>query len=233
MTRILDWDTEFFGCRIARIEASDLADGATERWFQQEAVACAYLLLDVADQAHAICCAARVPARRRAGIVRSGNCRAVRRAGGNGNSPGHPADVEALTAIAREGHHDTRFYADGRFDVSRCDDLYATWIEKSCTGWADLVLVADEGQGVVGYVTLHRRGDAGEIGLIGVSAAARGRGVASRLLAAARAWCVDSGLSRATVATQGRNRAALGLYQAAGFKVTNIQLWYHRWFLPQ
>ncbi len=154
--------------------------------------------------------------------------------GGNGNGsvirPCRAADLPALKAIARTVHHDTRFYFDPRFPRERCDALYETWIEKSCGGYADLVLVADLHGAAVGYCSCHRRGNEGQIGLFGVHADYHGQGVGSQLIREALRWFIEQGLERAAVTTQGRNIAAQRLYQKHGFMTQAVQLWYHRWF---
>lgn len=236
MRQILDWDSAFFARRIGRVDPPALADAnvdETEAWLRQEKVECVYLLVPAGDQA---------------GIARAGQrgfglvdvritLETVVTAACDDPAPGGvrdaaAGDVEALQAIARHSHEDARFYADPRFDRERCGDLYAEWIAASCRGWSDHVFVADEGRGALGYVTMHLRNGRSEMGLVGVAEAARGRGVASRLVAAARQWTTERATERLAVVTQGRNRAALSFYQSAGFRVTDIGLWYHRWF-PQ
>jgi ribosomal protein S18 acetylase RimI-like enzyme len=138
--------------------------------------------------------------------------------------------VARLKAIARVSHRDSRFYVDGRFDVDRCDALYQTWIEKSCNGWADHVVVADCAGETVGYVTCHVRGSVGQIGLVGVDAAHRGQGSGRAMVAAACEWFDRRGLANVSVVTQGRNTAGVRLYQSIGMTVRSIELWFHRWF---
>jgi len=139
-------------------------------------------------------------------------------------------DVARLRAIARSSHDDTRFYADERFPRERCDELYDTWIRRSCEGWADVVLVAERAGEAAGYVSVHRRESSGSIGLIGVDEAWRGRGVGEALVRGALAWCADADLPRCTVVTQGRNVAAQRLFERCGFRTSAVDLWFHKWF---
>lgn len=234
--RILEWDSEFFGRRIARVEASALSSGgedAVERWCACERVECVYLLVDADDQS-----AIDVAQSRGFRLV---DLRVTLEVNG---SPAPIAagtlevrvrvasetDVDELAAIARESHRSSRFYADDHFDRRRCDELYEVWITKSCRGWADRVFVAELAGAPVGYLTCHRRTDEGQIGLVGVHAACRARGAGAALIAEARRWFAVQGMSRVSVVTQGRNTAALRFYQKAGFTVRLIQFWYHKWF---
>jgi ribosomal protein S18 acetylase RimI-like enzyme len=235
--RLLEWDSEFFGRRIAQVEPSHLliAEGrATEEWCIQQQVDCAYLLIDVSD--HAACAVAQARGFRLVDVrvtletvapaprvlpVRAD--RPVVRLAERG-------DVETLKAIAHESHRDTRFYVDERFDRRRCDDLYEHWIARSCDGWADRVFVVDAGGVPAGYLTCHLRDRVGQIGLVAVGPAARAQGAGSALVNAALTWYADHGVDHVSVVTQAHNQAALRLYQRAGMTVQRIQLWFHRWW---
>jgi dTDP-4-amino-4,6-dideoxy-D-galactose acyltransferase len=142
-----------------------------------------------------------------------------------------PQDIPVLRAIARECYHDSRYYYDVNFARALVDALYETWIEKSCHGYADLVLVVEEHGQPVGYISCHRRAPTvGSIGLFGVAAAAQNQGLGRELLEAACRWFAEQEITRVKVVTQGRNIRAQRLYQRCGFLTQSVQLWYHRWF---
>ena len=146
--------------------------------------------------------------------------------------PSRPSDVPALERIAGCVHRDTRFYHDPDFPRDGCDELYRIWIAKSCRGYADVVLVAEAGGEPAGYMACHRTDDpaVGQIGLVGVDAAAQGRGLGAALVRGALAWFAENGMAMVTVVTQGRNCAAQRLYQRAGFVTRDVQLWFHKWY---
>ena len=235
--QFLDWDSDFFGYRIARyrgsrclstdvaaIRAECLADG----------IDCVYVLADVADTAsisalqesRAYMADARVTfaADLGVGIRLDASPRHTVR-------PAIDADIPALASIAAVSHRDTRFYADRHFAAERCDRLYQVWIEKSCQGRADAVLVAEgSAHQPIGYVTCHGKGAAsGHIGLIAVKEEARGGGAGSALLQAAIDWFVSNGVASVTVATQLRNVPALRFYGRAGLTISSVELWFHLW----
>jgi len=140
------------------------------------------------------------------------------------------ADLPALLPIASTSYGDTRFYQDPRFDRKACDRLYEIWLEKSCNGYANAVLVADNGREPVGFITCHLMpDDAGNIGLVGVSDTAKGRGIGRALVQAALDWFAQQKRSYVTVVTQERNVAAQKLYQRCGFSLQDTDLWFHRW----
>jgi dTDP-4-amino-4,6-dideoxygalactose transaminase len=86
-------------------------------------------------------------------------------------------DIPVLRDLARIAHRDSRFYNDGNFPVELCDALYDAWIEKSCRGWAENVLVAETGDEIQGYVTCQMaNSEGGQIGLVRVSDKTQGKG---------------------------------------------------------
>jgi RimJ/RimL family protein N-acetyltransferase len=141
-------------------------------------------------------------------------------------------DQERLRAIARASHGTTRFYADPNFPDERCDDLYATWIDRSLEGWAAAVLVAERDGVPIGYCSVHldEAASTGSIGLIAVEPTARRSGAGLELASGAVAWCAGRGARTMSVVTQGRNAAALRTFQRAGFLVASAELWFHKWY---
>lgn len=239
LCEFLTWDSTFFRLRVGRLLAARLTPDILARadeWRRVECVDCLYFLAELDD-----------PATLR--LAEDGGFRLVDvrvtlkaacggRAGGRRSSEGaeivrrfRQEDAPALRSLARVSHRDSRFYFDGHFSKEDCDRMYQTWIEKSWEGSADAVFVADTGSGAVGYATAKRVSDvAANLGLLAVDTAAQGKGVGRRLAEAVVGWCDQEGLQTVDVVTQGRNRAALGLYTACGFQPSRLQLWYHRWF---
>jgi dTDP-4-amino-4,6-dideoxy-D-galactose acyltransferase len=146
--------------------------------------------------------------------------------------PFTPDDIPALRSIARESHHDSRFYHDPHFPKSLCDKLYETWIENSCNGYADAVLVAELDRQPVGYITCRKLDQTtGQIGLLGVHGDLQGRGLGQSLVREALRWFSEYNIGIISVVTQGRNCQAQRVYQQCGFMTYALQLWFHRWFL--
>ena len=232
---LLDWDSEFWGAPIGRVEGGVMDRErlhTVDEWAAANDVACVYFLADSSDAESAHVAEdggfrlmdLRVELRRpTAGDETTGELR-----------PAGAADGDALRAIARASHGVTRFYADPHFPDDRCDDLYDTWITRSLEGWADGVLVAEVGERPVAYVSCHldSAARAGSIGLIAVDESARGGGVGVTLSRGAVAWCRDRGAQEMSVVTQGRNAAALRTFQRAGFLVDSVGLWFHKWYRP-
>jgi len=233
----LEWDSAFFGLRVARATIQQLdaqAAAQIEEWCQARRIDCLYFLAEAADgptvralENHSYRLVdIRLTLRRQLDkpvVLQTRPDISL--------APAVPADVAALRHIARASHSDTRFYFDPNFDRASCDRLYETWIEKSCHGYADLVLVARLHDQVAGYFSCHRLDQThGKIGLVAVAAAARGQQVGSAVLQAGLRWFWEQNLRHISVVTQGRNVAAQRLYQNHGFVTDQVELWYHRWF---
>lgn len=229
----LDWDSRFFGVSIARAVPSRV-DRATRDaildWCHAEDVDCLYFLADAdADTMRVLEDAAfsRVDDRvtlELEPIPPVSSPHADTRAACE-------SDIAALRNIAAVSHFDTRFYYDRHFDRERCDELYRIWIEKSCQGWADHVVVVERNGNAIGYLTVHlNEPDAASIGLVGVDPAYRRHGIGGRLMDGALAWIAGRSVTRVRSATQERNAASKGFFQKAGFRLTGRAIWYHRWF---
>ena len=243
LCRLLDWDSEFFGRKIASTNVVALGPVEVEAvlaWCRAQAIDCLYHLSDATDLA-----TLRAIEQREFRLVdiRVTLDRKLDPPRALANAPQHaptaassirrarPSDVAILRAIASKSYTDSRFYADSNFDRARCDELYATWIEKSCGGWAEAVWVAENAGIPAGFVTCHAREQRrGEIGLLGIGEEARGRGLGRYLIERALDWFTEAGLARVTVVTQGKNVAAQRLYQSCGFRSAKVELWHHRWF---
>lgn len=238
----LPWDSSFFGLSLARAIPSRL-DAPTRDaildWCRSHGTDCLYFLgapddpatIRLLDEVGFQLMGVRVTLARPAEA-------------GHGDVRGHvrPAaadDVPALRDIALSAHRDTRFHADSRFDAARSDELYATWIENSVHGYADHVLVAEQDDAPVGYVTLHvdepkagsaAAGRRARIGLFAVHDRCRHQGIGRDLLRSTAQTLGSEGVTETSVVTAGRNVAALRLYTSEGFKTIDVALWYHRWF---
>jgi GNAT superfamily N-acetyltransferase len=229
---VLSWDSDFWGRAIGRVDDGPLDQErlrAVDAWAADNAIDCLFYLaasddipsVHVAEGGGFRCMDARIDF----------ECRTRRVDPPPRVRSGRPDDVDPLREIARRSHDITRFYADPGFPDERCGELYDLWLVNSFHGFADEVLVLEVDGRAAGYVTCHAKGDTGSIGLIGVEAAERGRGLGRTLVLGAIDWSAKRGLERMTVATQGRNLAAQRAFEAGGFRTESVGLWFHKWYL--
>jgi len=237
LCRLLAWDSDFFGVRVARVHPGRLTPAtasAVMGWCEAHAIDLLYFLAD-ADDPLTIGLAEDYGFRLvdlRVTLDRPLDGAQALRAP-DAVRPVRPADLPALQAIARTGFAQSRFYADPRIPDERAAALYETWVTQRAQDPAAHVLVAEmEGQ-AAGFITCLRSGAQGTIDLFAVGEGARGRGLGQALVSAALDWFAGQGAAGVSVVTQGRNLAAQRLYQRCGFVTCAMQLWYHRWFAPE
>lgn len=234
--RLLAWDTEFWGLRIARVEEDRITPArisAVDRWCGENDVACVFLLVEAGDPTATL--AAEGAGFFFTDVRVTMTADVIGRRGGTGHSGIRPArseDRERLMRLARVSHRITRFFHDPHFDDERCAELYARWLSTSFEGAADKVIVVESDGVPAGYVTceLEDGGVAGRIGLIAVAPEFQGRGLGSALCEAAFDWFAGVGATAVEIVTQGRNVAAQRVFQRAGARTTGTQLWFHKWY---
>ncbi|MDT3253267.1 dTDP-4-amino-4,6-dideoxy-D-galactose acyltransferase [Serratia sp. root2] len=142
--------------------------------------------------------------------------------------PAVPGDIPALRAAAANVFTASRFRAPW-YDVHDSGRFYAMWIEKAVLGTFDhqCLLALDETGQPEGFVSLRDvGGQEARIGLLAAFPGASGKGIGSRLMAAAIAECRS--LQRLRVATQIGNIAALRLYQRQGAAIESTSYWLYR-----
>lgn len=238
--RLLDWDTEFWAMPIGRVEGDTLTSERIDRvdaWAHEHEIACLYFLarsddpdtVRLAEDAGFRLVDVRVTMTRPSGtppLSAPDVPRLVIRAW-------LPADISDLRRLALDSYTISRFYYDGRFPSDKCADLYATWIERSCGGEADAVLVAEVDAAVAGYISCHLPEADGRatFGLIAVDDQLRRLGIGDALLAEGIAWLEERGADRISIATQGRNVGTQRFVQRQGFLTEELQLWFHKWYV--
>jgi dTDP-4-amino-4,6-dideoxy-D-galactose acyltransferase len=239
---LLPWDTEFFHCRIARVCADTLRPEQArliDRWSRNNRVQGLYFLSRADDPVTLLTAGQhgfglvdiRLTFERK--VASSPDPARFDLPAGISIRPAVPEDLTGLQTIARMAHTTTRFFNDPNFQRKRVDHLYSTWIAREVQGRARTVLVAASAANQpLGYVSCHLEPprQEGQIGLVGVSAELRGKGVGKSLVLAAMDWFRTHEVREVTVITQGNNRAAQRLYQQCGFLSRDLQLWYHKWY---
>lgn len=220
--RILEWDTAFFGHRIARAawpggELAPLRDRALAA-----GVDCLYVVVPRADPAqiqHAVACGGRLVSIRTA-LALDGEAAARPAVAGArlAAAADTPQLLQAADALART----SRFAADPRFASAKVRAMYHDWIQQCL---AQGVVAVPDGDGV-GIVAARPRLGVAQIELVYVHPDAAGRGLGRTLLAHALR---SLGATTARVATQAGNVAAIRLYESAGFRTSSVDAILHLW----
>jgi dTDP-4-amino-4,6-dideoxy-D-galactose acyltransferase len=230
----LEWDSKFFGIRIARVTGHRLdAERSAEIALavRDQSIDCLYFL---AEQERETIQFAELQGFQLINVRVTLAARLLNTYAGTWNDDGireaAPADIPALREIAGRSYTDSRFYQDGRFPAFLCDEMYRGWIEKSCHGYADIVLVAEQDAKPSGYICCHLKEDgSGQIGLMGAAGGMKNQAVVRQLVHHALCWFQEREVRDVMVVTQGNNITAQRLYQRSGFLTRGTQLWYHLW----
>jgi len=133
----------------------------------------------------------------------------------------------------------SRFRIDNSIPKHVFESIFEAWINNSVNrSIADEVFVAhhiETGEDV-GFITVSKKQDVINIGLLAVSDGYRRQGIANSLLSRAALWAIEqsnySESATLTVVTQGANISACSCYEKFGFKLSTTQKIYHAW-LPQ
>lgn len=143
----------------------------------------------------------------------------------------------ALVELALAAGAYSRFHIDPRIPNEKFAAMYRRWIERSVAKeMADVVLVVPLvdhdsaiGTRLGGMITLSESGGVASIGLIAVAAETRGAGIGSALVHAAHRWMQDRGAHEARVITQLANLPACRLYERSGYRLSQVQHYFHFW----
>lgn len=237
----LEWDSAFFGKRIARLNLHTLEPDTLKQafqWCREESIDCLYFLAESNDPQ-----TIQLTELNRFHLVEVRYILERSLKNWDPDTRLHdamdvlirepkPEDIEILQNIARTSYVDSRFYFDPHFPEEKWGDYYATWVKKSCSGGADLALVAEKEGQVVGYITgtVDREQNQGIYELTGVKMSERRSGVGQELFRSGLDWYVQHGVDYLWVATQGRNIATQRMIQRHNFLSKSCRLYYHKWF---
>lgn len=242
--KFLDWDSDFFGIRIAKVTEHRLSPSVLESiwdWNRTNNIHCLYYLAD-SDDAQSIRLAEEngfrnVEIRITYELSLEGwdpETRQVR------NPDVHlriatDEDVPALVELSTDSYRDSRWYFDPQFPQDKVRSYYPVWIENSVKGFADFVLVAElEGQ-VLGYISGNRakNDQPGTLELMSVHPQARRHGIGHEVFSGGLDWHKRSGARMLVTNTQGRNITTNRLMIRLGLILKDIQIYYHKWFSNQ
>lgn len=232
--RLLEWDTRFFGYKIASIEPNAIGllelGGIIEN-LRENNFALAYCFINPNDyisvdsltQISALLADEKVTfsinLNSENNIVSANVVR---------YDSEYPS--EQLKSLTLQSGVYSRFNIDPNFRNNEFNNLYLEWIEKSVSGKiADRVLVYKEDYDIQGFITLKVGSETGSIGLIAVDEKYRGKSIGKKLLHSAFSYFRDEGIRKIEVVTQKANTGACRFYEASGFKVSHIVNVYHLW----
>ncbi|GAB6120466.1 GNAT family N-acetyltransferase [Dysgonomonas termitidis] len=124
----------------------------------------------------------------------------------------------------------SRYKLDSHFTEADFQYFYQTWIRNSLTKRiADKTFVAYENDCIIGFITVKKYPEYGQIGLIATDEPVQGKGYGKLLIDAVKKYLGNEGLPVLEVATQFDNKGACHFYERCGLSVNRISNIYHFW----
>ena len=236
--RLLKWDTDFFGFKVAEIIGSNIIAEEFKILFEvlkKNNVKLAYWATDPADnksQLTAKIYNGFLADRKQTYILDD-----IQTYEGLNSFANHKVEPyknntvdEEIKNLAIQAGEYSRFNLDPVIDRKIFENLYATWVQKSVNKEnAEEVLVVKKKRKFIGLITLIKKNKKGEIGLLAVDKNSRKNKIGKNLIQKSLIWFRDNGLEKVSVATQQSNKAACKLYESCGFRLLNTKIIYHFW----
>jgi dTDP-4-amino-4,6-dideoxy-D-galactose acyltransferase len=238
---VLEWDSAFFGVKVARLNDPSLSDQQLSDALSALRAAGVRLVYWPSDHPRDADAIARLGGhladRKTTYFMDFRGQTSVNRAMNGPEVPDGPVEPHApsmslqeLEGLAIQSGEHSRFALDGNIPREAFCALYKHWIHRALIKeMAQEVLVIKAVDRVVGMVTLGMKDGRGDIGLLAVDEHHRGKRHGERLLHAAQRWFLRAGVDVGQVVTQGANVPACRLYEKCGYTVETVQHVYHFW----
>jgi GNAT superfamily N-acetyltransferase len=140
-----------------------------------------------------------------------------------------PADAAAVASIAEEAFVYGRYLADPCLPREMGKRLYYEWGANACRGYADVVIVYESNNEVVGFVSgkLEPPSQTAWVDLVAVRDREQSRGVGVALLAKLFLWCAEQGVESIRIDPQKPNVEINRIYRHFGFNIEDSGLVLH------
>lgn len=230
--KVLDWDTKYFGNKIANLTIGELnptsLDSILEK-AESSGVECIYSLLSPNEKN-------KIEYVEQAGFhlvdirmtysfdLKSYNGQPQRNV-----SVARDTDTEELVKIARNAFSVSRFLSDPNFRRDKAKMLYVEWLHKNLKSKSPIFITKKEGH-ISGFLSTEKQGSMGKIGLVATSEQYRGTGEGKQLVEKTLEYFYELECETCEVVTQAENLAAMRLYEKCGFQISKVELWFHKWF---
>jgi len=126
----------------------------------------------------------------------------------------------------------SRFKLDERLPKGSYERLYTRWIENACPkeGTNKQILIFTNVQRVAkGMITIDHTGELGHIGLVAVDTDVQHQGIGGKIMSTLDGYLFGKGVKMLEVPTQKANSDACRWYEKNGFTIQSIIPIYHWW----
>lgn len=233
---ILNWDSNFFGYKIAKIVASNQNQDELKILLTKlynSHIKLVYWFVDPNDKT------SNEAAKKNGGFLADEKITyKISLSNYNSRKPDNqylnsyfkkPLNKNVLSLALQSGFY-SRYRKDKKFVHDEFIRLYTTWIERSLNGEiAKDVIVYLDNESEKGLVTLEVKDNYGNIGLLAVDKKYRGKSIGRQLISAALIKFRAYRINKVKVTTQKKNIAACKFYEKIGFVKESVQNIYHFW----
>lgn len=129
----------------------------------------------------------------------------------------------------------SRFRIDKQFPEGSYERLYTRWVENACPkeGTNKQILLIHNAEHVAkGMITIDHDGELGHIGLSAVDTDTQRQGIGTKIMSTLDGYLYDQGVKRLEVSTQKTNTFACKWYEKNGFTIQSRTKIYHWWLNP-
>lgn len=138
--------------------------------------------------------------------------------------------IDEMETLAIESGKYSRFFNDPMLDSEKAKELFRIWIRNAINKThADEALIIRDKQHALGMITVVKKDNQGQIGLLAVSPQHTGKSYGEALVKQALSWFITQQISEARVVTQGNNIPACRLYEKCHFNLEKVEYFYHFW----
>lgn len=227
--RVLQWDSDFFGLRIGRVDLWTKAD-ALELQSHHEELKMQFDLLYIFD-ANAVGFKADGATLVDEKILYSKPCESRKQYPEiSFFHAAKPSEDLYRLALISGGY--SRFKLDERLPKGSYERLYNRWIENACPQEGtnkQILLYKNENDVVCGMITIDYQDELGHIGLVAVDTAIQHQGIGGKIMSTLDGYLFDHGIKKLEVPTQKANIDACRWYEKNGFAIQSIIPIYHWW----
>lgn len=234
--QILDWDSGFFGYKVAEIKAKNLTPeelGVILEELKRQRIRLIYFFVDSQDRLFnktVLSSGGLLVDEKITYIKKLDAFLKVREWDKNIKSYLGKKLNRQLISLALQSGQYSRFKTDTNFVSNEFERLYTEWIRKSLSGiLANEVLVYTKGGVEAGFVTIGEKDRRAGVDLIAVDEKFRGKTLGRKLMEAAFIKAFSLGYDMIQVVTQKLNYPACKFYEKLGFRVESVINVYHYW----
>lgn len=134
-----------------------------------------------------------------------------------------------ILEIANSEFTFSRFYNDPNLNEKLSKEIYLNWVKNSFNKENKFFIVAQEKDIVQGFLLFSFIDELITIELISLSKSSQGMGIGTELLDCLEAFAISRGLKKIVVGTQIDNEQAVNFYMRKGFNFNSKSSIYHYW----